>query len=512
MESARRSIVSTVTVVALVFALLLGGGILVRRYVGSAFSAAQRLDDARNLLAQRLTLELDQETGVRGYAATGDPVFLEPYRNALPRAAEVSQRLDASLTALGLGAAPLADARTVAATWSRAVAEPTLRSPKGGARAIQQQGKVLMDRFRADVAQIDAELAARERVVGRETRAAIDRINLFVGGVIVLLLLAGIGHASQQMRAEARVRDHERRAEDERRRAAALQAAYVAEKRIADTLQEAFTQRPLPTLPTLRFSATYVPATEEAKVGGDWYDALELPGDRALFVIGDVTGHGIDAAVAMSRARQSLISSALVDPDPAAVLARVNSEILAAGAPLVTAVVGFADASTYEFVYAIAGHPPPVLQEPGRPPRLLECGSLPLGAIADPRYRLNRLQSVPGATLILYTDGAVEHTHDVVEGEALLLDAVARVTDHRADPAAVIHEAIFHGRQAGDDVAILTIGFAAEPAIGLTISADQAQTGFAGRIVRGGESRGATGLRLGRRVLRPASAWGRRAS
>jgi len=253
-----------------------------------------------------------------------------------------------------------------------------------------------------------------------------------------------------------------------------LRSAYLTEKRIADTLQEAFVQRPLPSHPTFRFSATYVPASEEAKVGGDWYDALELPGNRVLFAIGDVTGHGIEAAVTMNRVRQALISSALFDPMPAGLLERVAKELYRDKTPLVTAVAGFADSNTYEFVYATAGHPPPLLIEPGRAPRMLDCGSLPLGAMENTEYQTFRIQSVPGAMLVLYTDGAVEHSRDVIEGEQILLAAAAdAATTKSADPATFIHNAVFNGREIGDDVAILTVGFALEPAVGMRISVDR---------------------------------------
>jgi serine phosphatase RsbU (regulator of sigma subunit) len=256
-------------------------------------------------------------------------------------------------------------------------------------------------------------------------------------------------------------------------------------------------------LPTLRFSATYVPATEEARVGGDWYDALELPNNRVLFAIGDVTGHGIDAAVTMNRARQALISSALLEGDPAAVLGRVNEEMVRQNAPLVTAVAGFADAGTYEFVYSTAGHPPPLLIEPGRTPRLLDCGSLPLGALRGSEYKLHRVQSVPGAILVLYTDGAVEHSRNVIEGEEMLIEAAAGAAEARVDdPASFIHKTIFKGRPVGDDVAILTIGFAVDSSTALRISADDSQSAFSGRFGRSDESN-VTPIRASRRAIVP---------
>ena len=201
-----------------------------------------------------------------------------------------------------------------------------------------------------------------------------------------------------------------------------------------------------------------------------------------LFAIGDVTGHGIEAAVTMNRARQTLmprrcsIRSGLD-------LSRVNADVAKQDMRLVTAIAGLADASAYEFSYASAGHPPPVLLEPGRPPRFLECGSVPLGASNSPVYVTRRVQSMPGATLVLYTDGAVEHSRNVLEGEALLLEAVAQAGEQaEVDPAAFIHRAIFSGRSVGDDVAILTIAFATVREAGLLVSGHKGQAHFSGHV------------------------------
>jgi serine phosphatase RsbU (regulator of sigma subunit) len=207
-------------------------------------------------------------------------------------------------------------------------------------------------------------------------------------------------------------------------------------------------------------SAAYVAATEEAKVGGDWYDALPLSQDRVMLAIGDVTGHGIEAAVAMNKARQMLIGCALVDPTPGHVLARVNAELVAERSPMITAVAGLIDARTREFRYASAGHPAPVLLEPGRRARFLEVGSLPLGVNADTQYATHRVASAPGALLVLYTDGMIEHSHDVLQGETILLEAVESAAERAVeDPAKAIRDAIFSRYQISDDAAILAIRF-----------------------------------------------------
>jgi serine phosphatase RsbU (regulator of sigma subunit) len=481
--------VAAITALVLVVALLVGGGFTVRTLITRAFDNTTVLRNALGLSRQSLTLQLDEETGVRGFEATHDRAYLEPFDRAQGVLPQRLTQLEHELAAYGIddALASAGDAQRINGDWISKVALPVTSAslPETNIAAVEVLGKSLIDRYRADIETINTAVTDRMSTVEGVLRSAIDRINLLIGSAAVVIAAIGALLLEFQRRTALRIERERLRAEREQREADALRAAYNAEKRIADSLQEAIAQRPLPTLPTLVFSATYVPATEETKVGGDWYDALELPHNRVLFAIGDVTGHGIEAAVTMNRARQALISSALLEGDPAAVLRRVNDEMYRQNAPLVTAVAGFADAGTYEFVYSTAGHPPPLLIEPGRRPRLLECGSLPLGAIAGSDYVLHRIQSVPGAILVLYTDGAVEHSRDVIEGEELLIAAAAGAAEAGAnDPASFIHKTIFAGRAVGDDVAILTIGFADDASTGLRISADDAQSAFTGRLGR----------------------------
>ncbi|HEY4441623.1 MAG TPA: SpoIIE family protein phosphatase [Candidatus Elarobacter sp.] len=448
----------TAAVLVLVVPIFIAAGLLVRGYVRGAFAAAEQVRTARIVAFDTLKLQLDEETGIRGYAATRDRTFLEPYRKARAHLPAAQQRLAAILAALSLPRAGgvVADAVATSREWEQKVASPLAGPSPTDPLVIQRDGKRLMDHYRADLTVVDQLLAQREALLDSQAEGAITRISLYVVLAVIVLSLLGIAYGIQQTRLAWRLAAQQREA-------AALRAAYETERRIAETLQDAFLQRPLPTLPAVSFSATYVPAAEQAKVGGDWYDGVELAPDRVLFAIGDVAGHGLEAAVAMNRARQALISAAVRDPDPARLLTRVNRELLARDARMVTVVCGYADSRTFEFTYASAGHPPPVLIEPGRPPRLLELGGLPLGVLESAAYTTMTVQTVPGAMLVLYTDGAVEHSRDVLAGETMLLDAVARAVDDAApNVAAAIHRTIFDGRDPGDDVAILTVTFSHE--------------------------------------------------
>jgi CHASE3 domain sensor protein len=484
-QVSKRSLLPVLVLSFVLLAMFATAALVVRGYISRAFATSQHLAAARQLADRAFTLQLDEETGVRGYAATGDKSFLDPYENAKGKLDAAYAQLHGALADNATKRAYMLadDAWFVSGRWNRDVALPIIEHPRKKELTTEIRGKAMVDRIRDDIHGVDRELMTLENGLGTQVSTAVDQLNAFVLGAsgvfVVLVVLYGL----QLLRISDRLAAQERSAANERRERAELYAAFEAEKRIADTLQEAFTHRPLPMLEPLRFSASYVPATEDTKVGGDWYDVMALSENRVLFAIGDVTGHGIEAAVTMNVARQSLISSALLDADPGAVLARANAEIFSRETRLVTAIAGVADAATFEFCYAVAGHPPPVLLEPGRPPRMLECGSLPLGAVAGTTYGVRRVQTVPGAVLVLYTDGAVEHSRNVIEGEKLLLQAIdAARESSETDIATFVHGAIFSGRSVGDDVAILTIGFAADATRGLVVSAERASAAFSSRV------------------------------
>ncbi|HTX03498.1 MAG TPA: SpoIIE family protein phosphatase [Candidatus Acidoferrales bacterium] len=425
----------------------------VSNVISRSFATEAQVRNARLLAEQALELQLDEETGIRGWAATGSTVFLQPYRAALPILPGTLDRLGAMLTEMNVGrVAALNDARDVNGQWLNLVATPVLGGPLG-AKAIQRYGKELIDRYRLDIRSIEDGLTRVENRTDVTTRRAIEQNTLVTVGALIALAITGFIVGIVQTRSTQQISQREAEAVQ-------LRAAYAAERRVSDALQEAFLQKPLPTLVGVAFSATYIPAREERKVGGDWYEGVELGENRVMFAIGDVAGHGLEAAVSMNRARQAIVSAALLHAEPAKMLARVNDELIAERGRMVTAVCGIADAGKFSFTYATAGHPPPILVEPGRPPRVLPMGGVPLGVLASREYRTHTIQTVPGATLVLYTDGAVEFARDPIEGEKMLLEAIRLAVENgNPEPASAIRDHIFGFREAEDDVAILTLAF-----------------------------------------------------
>jgi serine phosphatase RsbU (regulator of sigma subunit) len=454
-------LVLTLAFLAILTALLVVGGLRVRSIVATAFHNANSIRMARIDVADVLREQLDEETGIRGYSAARQKILLQPYDDGAARMPGSLVQVSRVLYNLRIPEAIVAlrDASAMNRRWLEQVAFPLL-GHRPGPPALEVRGKQLVDRFRADMARIEKLLARREALADAQAQRGVVLIGIFAAAAVATVVAASVIFALQQFRLALRLEQERVAAEEERRRSAEIRSAYEVEKRIADTLQEGFTQSLLPRLPMVRFSATYLPATEEARIGGDWYDVHELGDDKVLIAIGDVAGHGISAAVAMNKTRHLVLSCALVDPNPGPMLQRVNFELLRSTSPMITALAGLVDARSCEFVYAAAGHPPPILLEPGRPARSLEVGSLPLGVMREAAYRTHRVQTVPGAMLVLYTDGAIEHSRDVVEGEAFLLSVVESAgRDLDGNPALEISKGIFSDRKIADDVAILTVRF-----------------------------------------------------
>jgi CHASE3 domain sensor protein len=336
-----------------IVAVLVALGASLRFSVAASFAQGQQIRAVRTLLFGAVEAQLNEETGIRGYAATGDATFLQPYRAGRSDLPSIFPQLEYNLSSLGMPDALAATerARQLNQAWVRHVAEPTLRSRRKNLLRTERLGKALVDRFRVEAASIEVGLDRQNQLL----QAAYQRDLLWLGGLIttgaVLLLVTGLVFAAAQTRAWDRI-DAERRGQQELAmreheavmREQGLRAAYEAEKRVADTLQQAFSQKQLPATPAISFSATYVPATDEARVGGDWYDAFDIGNNRILFSIGDIAGHGLSASVAMSRVRNEMLSGALMDLNAQAILSRVNRRIIAQGprAPMATAIVGIA--------------------------------------------------------------------------------------------------------------------------------------------------------------------------
>ena len=240
--------------------------------------------------------------------------------------------------------------------------------------------------------------------------------------------------------------------DEQRQQAVHLRELFAREHRIAASLQAAFLPANFPRSAGLAFSHVYRPAASDENVGGDWYDAFRVGERRIAVCVGDVSGHGIDAAVRMLRVRELLRAAAFDDAAPSVVLARA-ARSLGAGDPeqTVTALYGVFDTGDGRLTYASAGHPPPAFLREGTA-RSLAYGGLPLGVELRPFYEDHTLVLQDGDVITLFTDGLIEAARDAIEGERRLREVLeSGITDACALASELVPE-----RQL-DDVAVVTI-------------------------------------------------------
>jgi PAS domain S-box-containing protein len=236
----------------------------------------------------------------------------------------------------------------------------------------------------------------------------------------------------------------------------AQQLEYERTQRVADTLQDAFIPRTLPQTAAVTFDATYVPAENEARVGGDWYDAFVLDDGTIVFSIGDITGHGLEAAIAMGNIRQAILGASIDTPDPAAVLQKVNRIICSRQSSMASAIVGFVREG--RVTYCSAGHPPPILATT-QGSRILPYGGLLLGADTQSSYHTHGFAFGTGDALLLYTDGLTEAGRDVEAAERELLAAASRAAATPSMTAADIRRAVLGDAGSNDDTAVMLLRF-----------------------------------------------------
>ncbi|MFF1301480.1 SpoIIE family protein phosphatase [Streptomyces sp. NPDC058307] len=211
---------------------------------------------------------------------------------------------------------------------------------------------------------------------------------------------------------------------------------YESETVLARGLQQALLPRRLSAHPLLETAGRYLPGTAGMDVGGDWYDVVES-GDGLALVIGDVQGHGVQAAATMGQLRSAVRAFALGDRPPDEVMSSTNHLLIDLDPGLFASCCYIRlDPATGVARAARAGHPPPLLRSPDGRTRVLDLpGGVVLGVAPRARYPVTELQMEPGAILALYTDGLVERSgSDIDEGITALRVALAKAGAPAARP------------------------------------------------------------------------------
>lgn len=243
---------------------------------------------------------------------------------------------------------------------------------------------------------------------------------------------------------------------------------YGREAYIADELQRTMLPEHLPRPTGVRLASRYLPAAETARVGGDWYDAIPLPGSRVALVVGDVMGHSMTSAAIMGQLRTTAQTLAGLDLPPQEVLHHLDEQAQRLGTDrMATCLYAVYDPVSHRITIANAGHPPPVLLHLGGRAEVLRVPpGAPIG-VGGVDFEAVELDAPAGATLLLYTDGLVEsRLRDVWTGIEQLrekLAATAQLTgpDHPPPLEALCDEVLdmLGPGDRDDDIALLAARF-----------------------------------------------------
>ncbi|MFI5555943.1 SpoIIE family protein phosphatase [Streptomyces sp. NPDC051738] len=211
-------------------------------------------------------------------------------------------------------------------------------------------------------------------------------------------------------------------------------ALYAREASVADALQRTMLPSSLPAPAGVLLASRYLPASRTAQVGGDWYDAIPLPGNRVALIIGDVMGHSMTSAAIMGQLRTIVQTLAGLDLPPDEILHHLDEQAERLGSEhTATCLYAMYDPVLHRLLVSNAGHLPPVLLHPDGSTEVVQVPpGAPIG-VGGGGFESVEMPAPAGATLLLYTDGLVEsRDSDVLTGverlRARLREAAAKST------------------------------------------------------------------------------------
>ncbi|MBW1600550.1 SpoIIE family protein phosphatase [Streptomyces sp. JJ66] len=212
---------------------------------------------------------------------------------------------------------------------------------------------------------------------------------------------------------------------------------YTLQENVADTLQDSMLPRIAPRMPGCDTATRYLPGTRLGRVGGDWFDTVQLPGSRTALVVGDVMGHGLNSAAMMGQLRTAVQTMAGLDLEPAQLLRSLDDLAQRLGDTyLATCLYAVYDPIGSCLHIANAGHIPPVLVHAAD--GTSELLDLPTGApigVGDVPFETAVVPVAPGDRLVMCTDGLVEvRGQDIGAG-------LAALCEYAAHPAASMDDA-----------------------------------------------------------------------
>ncbi len=435
----------------LIFALIVAvsGTFSTRAELHRAFEREMRIQTGQLSLESLLKLQLDEETSVRGYTITHDDAFLQPYFAAAAKFSPLDAGLGPLLRAenLSQASAALEDFRSAHAAWHRDVADPIVHSRGGPQLDLEKRGKLLIDQERTDATVLEAALAQRADQVGQQTQDAIN-YSLYVRAfwLVVFGLLAILFNMYRSR----------------------LNRELEEERTVTQTLQRAFESEFEP-IEGSDVGSMYISADVHAAVGGDMFDLYKLGDHRALALIADVSGKGVDAAVLTAFIKFTIRGIALRRGDPADILSEFNTAFprtVRNPYLFVSMFVAIIDFQKGSLAYASGGHDSVYLRRSDASvEQLMPTG--PILGVMEEAFESRTLEIEAGDTLLLATDGLTEARNAAGRFYA---DDVASIVSQTNGTAQHTVEVLtqrvleYTGNHMTDDLAMLAVRFEGLPA------------------------------------------------
>ncbi|MFI5755027.1 SpoIIE family protein phosphatase [Streptomyces sp. NPDC051569] len=233
---------------------------------------------------------------------------------------------------------------------------------------------------------------------------------------------------------------------------------YTYQENVAETLQDSMLPQVAPRMAGCDIATRYLPGARLGRIGGDWFDAVKLPGSRTAFVVGDVMGHGLNSAAMMGQLRTAVQTMATMEMPPSQLLRNLDDLAQRLGELyLATCLYAVYDPIRSELQIANAGHIPPVLvrAEDGSSAVLDLPTGAPIG-VGGVAFETATVRVKPGDRLVLCTDGLVEvRGEDIGDGLAALCASAAHPAASMDDACDTIIRALNTRDGRKDDVALL---------------------------------------------------------
>ena len=276
---------------------------------------------------------------------------------------------------------------------------------------------------------------------------------LGIGGLLLTALAALVARRLVRARAEAESSTATITTLYER-----VDNLYEEQRALFVRLQRALLPQVNPDIPRMELASRYVAGAQGVDIGGDWYSIIAVDDERFAFVVGDVSGHGLDTVAVMAHARFTLRAYLVDGSRPEEALEKCSRQFdIAVDEHMITAIVGIGNWRTGEFSMANAGHPPPLLLTGGQADYVTMPVGPPLG-VGPSSYKPATFTMAGGSTLISYTDGLIERrTESIDAGMNRLLEVVAPLADEPVESLVSQVLTSLRDDDAADDIAVLAL-------------------------------------------------------